>query len=100
MLEFTGIGSVLRGIGVLYWLIAIGALALAIWKGKNWRHKTLWAAVAVAAFGFLPAKEIVEQAKPPMPFVSSHSLRAACSKLEKSLSGRTESLMRQCVAQQ
>ncbi len=29
MLELTGMGSVLRGIGVLYWLLAIGAIAIA-----------------------------------------------------------------------
>ena len=30
MLELTGMGSVLRGIGVLYWLPAIGAVALLV----------------------------------------------------------------------
>lgn len=63
MLELTGIASVLRGIGVLYWVLAIGAVALAIWKGKTWQRKTLWAVVAVMVFGFLPAKEIIEQSK-------------------------------------
>ncbi len=63
MLELTGIGSVLRGIGVLYWLLAIGAVALAVWKGKTWQRKTLWAVGAIAVFGFLPVKEGIEQAK-------------------------------------
>lgn len=63
MLELTGMGSVLRGIGVLYWLLAIGAVALAIWKGKGRWGKMLWAAVAIAVFGFLPAKEMIAQAK-------------------------------------
>ncbi len=63
MLELTGLGSVLRGIGVLYWLFAIGAVALAIWKGKTKRAKLLWAGVAVVAFGFLPLKAVIEQAQ-------------------------------------
>ena len=63
MLELTGIGSVLRGLGVLYWLLAIGAVALAIWKGKNKRAKTVWAVVAVAVFGFLSVKGFIEQAQ-------------------------------------
>lgn len=63
MLELTGMGSVLRGVGVLYWLLAIGAVALAIWKGKDRRAKTLWTLAAVAVFGFLPVKEMIEQAQ-------------------------------------
>lgn len=63
MLELTGMGSVLRGIGMLYWLLAIGAIAFAIWKGKGRRAKTLWAVGAVAVFGFLPAKQMIEQAQ-------------------------------------
>jgi len=63
MLELTGMGSVLRGIGILYWLLAISAVALATWKGKGRRGKTLWTLVAIAVFGFLPAKKITEQAQ-------------------------------------
>jgi len=63
MLELTGMGSVLRGLGVLYWLLAIGAVALAIWKGNGKRGKSIWAAVAIAAFGFLPVKAMFEQAQ-------------------------------------
>jgi hypothetical protein len=61
MLELSGIGSVLRGIGILYWLLAIGAVGLAIWKGRSWQRKALWVAIAVAVFGFLPAKAMIEQ---------------------------------------
>ena len=63
MLEFTGIATVLRGISVLYWLLACGSIALALWKGRGWRSKTLWTAIAVVVFGYLPGKEIVEQSK-------------------------------------
>jgi len=63
MLELTGFGSVLRGIGVLYWVLAIGTVGLAIWKGKTWQRKTLWAGIAVMAFGFLPGKLVIEQAR-------------------------------------
>jgi len=63
MLELSGMGSVLRGIGILYWLLAIGTVGLAIWKGRNWQRKALWAAIAIAVFGFLPAKAMIEHAK-------------------------------------
>ena len=63
MLEFTGIASVLRGISFLYWLLAFGAVGLALWKGKTMRAKALWAGLAIAAFGFLPVKGIIEQAQ-------------------------------------
>ena len=63
MLELTGMGSVLRGMGILYWLLAVGAVALAIWKGKTRQRKALWAVIAVAVFGFLPVKQMIEQGK-------------------------------------
>lgn len=63
MLELTGMDSVLRGIGLLYWLLTIGAISLAIWKGKSLQRKIVWAAVAIAVFGFLPAKMLIEQAQ-------------------------------------
>ena len=63
MLELTGMGSVLRDMGILYWLFAIGAVAFAIWKGKTRQRKALWAAIAVAVFGFLPVKQVIEQAQ-------------------------------------
>ena len=61
MLEFTGMGSVLRGLGFLYWVIAIGAISLALIKGKTPHAKALWATVAVAVFGYLPGKALIEQ---------------------------------------
>jgi hypothetical protein len=61
MLELTGMGSVLRAIGWLYWLLAIGAISFAFIKGKTLRVKALWTAIAIVVFGFLPAKAMVEQ---------------------------------------
>jgi hypothetical protein len=63
MLELTGFASVLRGISFLYWALAIGAIGLAVWKGKTAKSKAGWAAVAIVIFGFLPAKAVVEQAQ-------------------------------------
>jgi hypothetical protein len=63
MLELNGTGSVLRGIGILYWLLAICAVALAIWKGKGLRYKAIWVAIAVVVFVFFPAKGMIEQAQ-------------------------------------
>jgi hypothetical protein len=61
MLELTGLDSVLWSLGVLYWLLAAAALVLALWKGRGWTRKALWAAAAVAVFGFLPGKLLVEK---------------------------------------
>jgi hypothetical protein len=61
MIELTGFGSVLRGIGVLYWLLATGALAFAVWKGASVRGKTIGAAIVILLFGFLPIKALIEQ---------------------------------------
>lgn len=61
MLELTGLGSVLRSIGFLYWLLAIGALALVLIKLKSVRSKTIGAIVVIAIFGFIPVKAMIEQ---------------------------------------
>jgi hypothetical protein len=61
MLELTGMGTVLRAIGWLYWLLAIGAIWLALTKCKTLRAKIIWATVAVVLFGFLPGKAMIEQ---------------------------------------
>jgi len=63
MLELTGMGSVLRGIGWLYWLLAAGAIYLAIRKGKSRRAKIAWTLVAIAVFAVLPVKEMIERVK-------------------------------------
>jgi hypothetical protein len=63
MLEFTGMGSVLRGLGFLYWLLAIGAISLALVKGKTPRTKALWATIVIVIFAFLPAQAMIEQHK-------------------------------------
>jgi len=60
MLELTGLGSILRGIGLLYWLLAFTAVGLAIWKGKTAARKVAWAAVWIVVFGVWPAKVVVE----------------------------------------
>jgi len=39
MLELTGMGSVLRGIGILYWVLAAGAVWLAIKRDRDKRTR-------------------------------------------------------------
>lgn len=63
MLEFTGIGTVLRGIGYLYWAIGIGLLWLALWKGKGWIGKALWALPVLGVWGYLPVTGYIEYQK-------------------------------------
>ncbi|MCW5576195.1 MAG: hypothetical protein KIT13_08880 [Burkholderiales bacterium] len=55
------LGNVMRGIGFLYWVLAIGGIVLAIRMGKSVRSKAIGAVIVVAVFGFLPGKMMVEQ---------------------------------------
>ncbi len=63
MLELTGVASVLRGMSLLYWLVAVSALAVVIWKVKKWWGKALSAVVVLVAFGYVPAIEWIEATK-------------------------------------
>jgi hypothetical protein len=40
-LDLTPFGGILQGIGVLYWLLVVGALGLVLWKAKGWVPKAL-----------------------------------------------------------
>jgi len=61
MLELTGVASVLRGVALIYWLVAIGTLAVVLLRVKPVSKKAIWACVVVAVFGFLPAKGFWEK---------------------------------------
>ena len=63
MLELTGLGSVLRGLSVLYWILGLGAMVIVLWKVRPWWAKTAGAMVVVAAFGYLPLQELIEANK-------------------------------------
>src|SRR5258706_6935690 len=63
MLELTGMNSVLRGISLLYWLLAAGAIYLAIKKGKDRQAKITWTLIVIVLFGVLPTKEIIDQVR-------------------------------------
>jgi hypothetical protein len=63
MLELTGMGSVLRSIGLLYWLLAACAIYLAISKGKSRCAKVVWTLVAIIGFGFIPVRWMIEKAQ-------------------------------------
>ena len=58
-LDLTPFGSVLSGIGVLYWLLALGALFVAGKFPKTQRSKLLAALAVICVFGYLPASGIV-----------------------------------------
>ncbi len=47
-LDLTPFGSILQGIGLLYWLIVIAALAIVLIKFKSWSTRTISAAVVLA----------------------------------------------------
>ena len=58
-LDLTPFGSVLTGIGVIYWLLALGALIVAIKVPKSRWRKLVAALVVLCLFGYLPASGIV-----------------------------------------
>jgi len=60
MLELTGVASILRGISILYWIVAVGALIAVLWWVKRWWGKLIGALVVIGLFGFLPAKGFIE----------------------------------------
>jgi hypothetical protein len=57
-LDLTPFGSVLTGLGILYWLLAVGALLYAARKPKTRRDKALAVAAVLVVFGYMPAKAI------------------------------------------
>jgi len=63
MLELTGLGSVLRGIGLLYWLLAFAVIGLGLWKGKTWQRKIAWAGFWIVVFGAWPTMVAIDYAK-------------------------------------
>jgi len=63
MIELTWVGDALRWAGGLYWLLAIGALALAITKIKPIAGKVISVAAIVALFGYLPITAALENKK-------------------------------------
>lgn len=63
MLELTGIASLLRGIAIVYWLVALAALTAVLWRVKRPAGKAFWALVVIAVFGFMPIKGYVEAKK-------------------------------------
>ena len=63
MLELTGLGSVLRGIGVLYWLAALAFLIGAVMSPRTRAGKAIAVAITLAAFAYLPGSDYVEQQK-------------------------------------
>jgi hypothetical protein len=56
MIELTPFAPILRAFGVLYWIIAFGALCAAIAVPKSPGLKVFLAVCVVAAFGWLPAR--------------------------------------------
>ena len=63
MLELTGVASILRGISFLYWLLAVSALALVLWKVKPWWGKAIGALIIIGVFGYFPLQELIEANK-------------------------------------
>ncbi len=54
-LDLTPFGAVLSGIGIVYWVLALGALALALKKPKRRRNKFAWTGLVLLIFGWSPA---------------------------------------------
>ena len=52
-IDMTPFGAIVNGIGVIYWLLVLGALALALWKPRRWGLKLSLSGIVLAA-GVLP----------------------------------------------
>jgi hypothetical protein len=73
MLELTGWGDVLRGIGILYWLLAIFLFRQSVKKSST-RLGKIGRGIAVALlFGFFPLKSCVDE----VLYVRDHKARLA-----------------------
>lgn len=52
-IDMTPFGAIVKGIGVIYWLLVLGALTLALWKPRRWWLKLSLSGVVLAA-GVVP----------------------------------------------
>lgn len=59
-LDLTPFGAVLQAIGAAYWLLALAAMAAALWFPKRWWVKATAALVVAAAFAYVPGKRDLE----------------------------------------
>lgn len=57
-LDLTPFGSLLTGIGILYWVVALGGAGLALWLPKRWWVKLPAAALVLTAFIYPVAKHV------------------------------------------
>lgn len=55
-LDLTPFGAILSAVGFLYWMLALGALILALTTPKTISRKAIATSVALAVFGYLPVK--------------------------------------------
>lgn len=60
-MEFILVGDALRGLGIVYFLVALGALALALFKPKEKKERILWTTTVLVLFGTLPAINLWEK---------------------------------------
>ncbi len=56
-LDLTPFGAVLTGLGIVYWLLAAGAMLLAVLKPKSLKNKSLATVAVLLVFGWSPALE-------------------------------------------
>lgn len=63
MPELIDLPATLRGISILYWLVAVGAIVLALRMSKTPRIRIAGVIVVLGVFGYLPAVEWVEASK-------------------------------------
>lgn len=60
-IDLTPFGGLLRGIGLLYWGVALGAAGLALWLPKRWIVKLPLAALVLAGFIYPIAARVSER---------------------------------------
>ena len=61
MLKLTGFDTLFAVAGNLYLLLALAGVCLALWKGKTWLRKGIYAVLVLAAFIAPIAPEVYRQ---------------------------------------
>lgn len=60
-IDLTPFGGLLRGVGLLYWVLALSAAGLALWWPKRWVVKLPLAGLVLAGFSYPAAVRIEEK---------------------------------------
>jgi hypothetical protein len=91
-LDLTPFGAVLEGIGTLYWMLVLAALAVALWKPKHWIVKLLSASAVIGIMVVPIALDVL--AKREQQAKAKEQLDAAMARYTMRCKGAGEKIVR------